>query len=33
MDQFSEVLLDIDNAYIVPQRALDCGPGLQFLLF
>ncbi len=28
MCQFSKVLLAIDNAYTVPQRALDCGPGL-----
>ncbi len=28
MGQFSKVLLAIDNANIVPQRALDCGLGL-----
>ncbi len=28
MGQFSKVLLAIDNAHTVPQRALDCGPGL-----
>ncbi len=28
MGQFSKVLLVIDNAHIVPQRAMDCGPGL-----
>ncbi len=29
MGQFSKVLLAIDNVHTVPQRALDCGPGLQ----
>ncbi len=28
MDQSINVLLAIDKAYIVPLRALDCGPGL-----
>ncbi len=28
MSQFSKVLLAIDNAHPVPQRALDCSPGL-----
>ncbi len=28
MDQFSKVLLAIDNAHTLAQRALDCGPGL-----
>ncbi len=28
MSQFSKVLLAINNAHIVPQRALDCEPGL-----
>ncbi len=28
MGQFSKVLLVIDNAYTVPQRALDWGPDL-----
>ncbi len=28
MGQFSKVLLAIDNAHTVPQRALDCGPDL-----
>ncbi len=28
MCQFSKVILAIDNVYTVPQRALDCGPGL-----
>ncbi len=28
MGQFSKVLLAIGNAHTVPQRALDCGPGL-----
>ncbi len=28
MGQLSKVLLAVDNAHIVPQRALDCGPGL-----
>ncbi len=28
MVQFSNVLLAIDNAYTVPQRALNCRPGL-----
>ncbi len=28
MGQFSRVLLAIDNAHTVPQRALDCEPGL-----
>ncbi len=28
MGQFSKVLLSIDNVDTVPQRALDCGPGL-----
>ncbi len=31
MGQFSKVLLGIDNAHTVPQRALDCGPGLGVL--
>ncbi len=26
MGQFSKVLLAIDDAHTVPQRALDCGP-------
>ncbi len=28
MGQFSKVLLAIDNAHRVLQRALDCGPGV-----
>ncbi len=28
MGQFSKVLFAIDNAHTVPQRAMDCGPGL-----
>ncbi len=28
MGQFNEVLLAIDSAHTIPQRALDCGPGL-----
>ncbi len=28
MGQFSKVLLAIDKAYTVPQRALECRPGL-----
>ncbi len=28
MGKFSKVLLAIDNAHTVPQRALDCRPGL-----
>ncbi len=28
MGQFSKILLAIDNAHTVPQRVLDCGPGL-----
>ncbi len=28
MGKFSKVLLGIDNAHTVPERALDCGPGL-----
>ncbi len=28
MGQFSSVLLAIDNAYTVPQKALDCVLGL-----
>ncbi len=28
MGQFSKVLLAIDIAHTVSQRALDCGPGL-----
>ncbi len=28
MGQFSKVLLAIDNAHTLPQRALDCGPSL-----
>ncbi len=28
MGQFSKVLLAIDNAHTVPQRALNCGPGI-----
>ncbi len=28
MGKFSKVLLAIDNMHAVPQRALDCGPGL-----
>ncbi len=28
MGQFSKVLLVIDNAHTVPERALDCRPGL-----
>ncbi len=28
MDQFSKVLIAIYNAHTVPQRVLDCGPGL-----
>ncbi len=28
MGQFSKVLLAIDNAHTVPQRVMDCGPGL-----
>ncbi len=31
MGQFSKILLAIDNAQAVPQRALDCGPGLSGL--
>ncbi len=28
MGQFSNVLLAFDNAHTVPQRDLDCGPGI-----
>ncbi len=28
MGQFSNVLLAIDEAHTVTQRALDCGPGI-----
>ncbi len=28
MGQFRKVLLAIDKVHTVPQRALDCGPGL-----
>ncbi len=28
MGQFSNVLLAIDKLQILPQRTLDCGPGL-----
>ncbi len=28
MGQFSKSTIAIDNAHTVPQRALDCGPGL-----
>ncbi len=28
MGQFSKVLLAIDKVHTVPQRALDCRPGL-----
>ncbi len=28
MGQFSKVILAIEKVYPVPQRALDCGPGL-----
>ncbi len=28
MGHFNNVLLAIDKAHTVPQRALDCGPGL-----
>ncbi len=28
MDQLANVLWAIDKAHIVPQRALDCAPGL-----
>ncbi len=28
MGQFNKVLLDIDSVHTVPQRALDCRPGL-----
>ncbi len=28
MDQSVDVLLVIDKAYTVPQRALDCRPGI-----
>ncbi len=28
MGQFSNVLLAFDKSHTVPQRALDCGPGL-----
>ncbi len=31
MGQFSKVLLTSDNVHKVPQRALDCGPGLGLL--
>ncbi len=31
MDQFCKVLLAIDNAHTVPQKALDCGSGLGLL--
>ncbi len=31
MGQFSKVLLAIDNAHTVPQRTLNCGPGLAGL--
>ncbi len=31
MGQFSKVLLAIDNAHTVPQRAHDCRPGLYGL--
>ncbi len=30
MGQFSKVFLAIDNAHTVPQRALDCRPGLGY---
>ncbi len=29
MVQFSKVLLVIDNAHQVPQKALDCGPAFE----
>ncbi len=32
MGQFSKVLLSIDNAHTVQQRALDCRPGLGGLI-
>ncbi len=28
MGQLSKVLVAFDNIYTVPQRSLDCGPGL-----
>ncbi len=28
MDEFTKILLAIDNAHTVPQGGLDCGPGL-----
>ncbi len=28
MDQFSKILLSIDNAHTVPQRVLECRPGI-----
>ncbi len=28
MGQFNKSTVAIGNAHIVPQRALDCGPGL-----
>ncbi len=31
MGQSSQALLAIDNVNTVPQRALDCGPGLGWL--
>ncbi len=33
MDQFSKELLAIENAYTVPQRALDCRPTIPLPLF
>ncbi len=30
MDQFSKVLLAIDNAHTVPQWALDCRPSHKY---
>ncbi len=31
MDQFSNILLAIEKAHTVPQRALDCRPGFTWL--
>ncbi len=32
MSQYNKVLLAIDNAHTVPQRALNCGPGLGWMV-
>ncbi len=33
MSQFSKVLMAIDKAHTVPQRVLDCGPGLGTYIY